>query len=60
MSITEVKKIIAEKLGWHVCDVFFLCTDMNMFAYYLVYKNHRIRCVVAIDQLNGCVNAVWK
>lgn len=57
MAITEAKKLISEKLGWKICDVFFLCKDM--FTYYIVYKNHRIRCICAIDETNGLVSGVW-
>lgn len=60
MSITEAKKVITEKLGWNVCDVYYVCTDQDMFAYYLVYKNHRIKNLVAIDELNGMVTGIWK
>ena len=58
MSITEVKKLVAEKLGWNVTDVYYLCTDKDQFSYYLVYKNHRIRNVIALDELNGCVLSI--
>lgn len=60
MSITDAKKLITEKLGWKIQDVFFLCKDMNMFAYYIVYKNHRIKCICAVDELNGCASGVWE
>lgn len=60
MEFKEVKKVIAEKLGWNVTDVFYICTDKDSFAYYLVYKNHRIRNLVAIDTLNGCVSGIWE
>lgn len=59
MEFKEVKKLIAEKLGWNVTDIFYLCTDENKFSYYLVYKNHRIKCVAAVDELNGCVSGIW-
>ena len=59
MAITEVKQLIKGKLGWNVTDVFYLCTDKDQFSYYLVYKNHRIKCVAAIDELNGLVIGVW-
>lgn len=58
MAITEVKKLVAEKLGWNVTDVYYLCTDKDQFSYYLVYKNHRIRNVIALDELNGCVSGI--
>lgn len=59
MAITEVKKLISEKLNWSVQDIFYLCTDKDQFSYYLVYKNHRIKCVAAIDDLNNCVSGIW-
>lgn len=59
MAITEVKKLISEKLNWSVQDIFYLCTDKDQFSYYLVYKNHRIKAVCAIDELNGLVSGVW-
>lgn len=37
MAITEVKKLVAEKLVWNVTDVYYLCTDKDPFTskYYL-------------------------
>ena len=59
MEFREVKSLLTEKVGWSVQDIFYLCTDKDQFSYYLVYKNHRIKCVAAIDELNGCVNGIW-
>ena len=59
MAITDVKELIKGKLGWNITDIFYLCTDENKFSYYLVYKNHRIKCVAAVDELNGCVSGIW-
>lgn len=59
MSITAAKNLIKEKLGWNVTDVYYLTTDKDQFSYYLVYKNHRIRNVIALDELNGLVSGVW-
>ena len=59
MAITEVKKLISEKLGWLVRDSFYLTTDKDQFSYYIVYTNHRIRNVIALDELNGCVSGIW-
>lgn len=59
MSITAAKNLIKEKLGWNVTDVYYLTTDKDQFSYYLVYKNHRIRCICAIDEINGLVSGVW-
>mgnify|MGYP003288073891 CR=1 FL=1 len=60
MSITDAKNLITEKLGWTVQDIFYVRTDPDMFDYYLVYKNHRIKCLVAIDNLNKCVTGIWE
>lgn len=60
MDFKEVKELISEKLGWVVRDVFFLCKDANMFSYYIVYRNHRIKYICAIDELQGCVSGVWE
>lgn len=59
MAITEVKALIREKLGWNCTDIYYLTTDKDHFSYYLVYKNHRIKCVAAIDELNGLVSGIW-
>lgn len=59
MAITDVKELIKGKLGWNVTDIFYLCTDKDQFSYYIVYRNHRIRCICAIDELNGLVSGVW-
>ena len=59
MNFKDAKQLIKEKLGWNVTDVYYLCTDKDQFSYYLVYKNHRIKYVVAIDELNGCVSGIW-
>lgn len=59
MAITEAKRLIKEKLRWNVTDVYYLCTDKDQFSYYIVYRNHRIRCICALDELNGLVSGVW-
>ena len=59
MAITEAKQLIKEKLNWSCQDIFYLCTDQNQFSFYLVYKNHRIKAVCAIDELNGLVSGIW-
>lgn len=59
MAITEVKDLISEKLNWNVTDIYYICTDGDMFDYYLVYKNHRIKCLAAIDEINKCVSGIW-
>ena len=60
MSFTEAKKLITEKLGWSVQDIFYVCSDTNMFDYYLVYRNHRIKCLVSIDKITQCVSGIWE
>ena len=60
MDFKDVKKLFSEKLGWNVTDIYYLCTDKDQFSYYIVSKNHRIKCVAAIDELNGCVSGIWK
>lgn len=59
MAITEAKQLIKEKLGWNITDIYYLTTDKDQFSYYLVYKNHRIKCVAAIDELNKYVSGIW-
>ena len=59
MSITAAKNLIKEKLGWSVQDIFYLTTDKDQFSYYIVYRNHRIKAIAAIDELNGCVSGIW-
>ena len=59
MDFKEVKQLIKEKLGWNVTDIYYLTTDKEQFSYYLIYKNHRIKCVAAVDELNGCVSGIW-
>lgn len=59
MEFKEVKTLISEKLGWVARDVFYICTDELLFDYYLVYKNHRIKSLVAIDKLNGLISGIW-
>ena len=59
MAITDVKELIKGKLGWNVTDIFYLCTDKDQLSYYLVYKNHRIKAVAAVDELTGCVIGIW-
>ena len=59
MEFREVKSLLTEKVGWNVTDVYYLCTDKALFTYYIVYKNHRIKCVAAIDELNGLMSGIW-
>lgn len=59
MDFKDVKKLVASKLGWNVTDIYYICTDQDLYDYYLVYKNHRIKCLVAIDKMNGCVSGIW-
>lgn len=59
MEFKEVKKLISEKLGWAVQDIYYICTDQDFYDYYIVYKNHRIKNLVAIDKINRCVSGIW-
>ena len=59
MNFKDVKNLLTDALKWKVADVYFLCTDKDQFSYYLVYKNHRIKAVAAVDELNGCVSGIW-
>ena len=59
MEFKEIKKLISEKLNWSVQDIFYLCTSKDMFSFYIVYRNHRIKAIAAIDELNGLVSGIW-
>lgn len=59
MEFKEVKELISEKLGWVVRDIYYIITDQDLFDYYLVYKNHKIKALVAIDKLNGTISGIW-
>lgn len=60
MEFKEIaKRLISEKLNWSVQNIIYLCTDLNQYSFYLVYENHRIKCVAAIDDLNECVSGIW-
>lgn len=60
MDFKEAKELISEKLGWVVRDIYYVCTDQDLMDYYLVYRNHRIKALVAIDKINGCVSGFWE
>ena len=63
MNINDVKKLVAEKLGWDATDIFYLfylTTDKDRFSYYIVSKDHYIKVIAAIDELIGCVSNIWK
>ena len=61
MALSDVKKLVAEKFGWNTADIFYLfyLTTDNQFSYYIVSKNHCIRNVIALDELNRCVSNIW-
>ena len=59
MNFKDVKSLLTDALKWNVTDVYYLCTDENKFSYYIVYRNHRIRCICAIDEINGLVSGIW-
>ena len=63
MTISDAKKLVAEKLGWNATDMFhlfYLTTDKDQFSYYIVSKNHCIKAIAAIDELIECVSNIWK
>lgn len=64
MTKSDIKNIVAERLGWSTTDIFYLfylTTDKDQpFDYYLVYKNHCIEAVAVIDSLNRRVVNIWK
>lgn len=63
MNINDVKKLVAEKLGWDATDIFYLfylTTDKDQLSYYIVSKNHCIEAITVIDSLNRCVSKIWK
>lgn len=59
MNFKDVKGLLTDALKWNVTDVYYLTTDQNQFSYYIVYRNHRIKAVCAIDELNGLVSGIW-
>ena len=64
MTKSDIKNIVAERLGWGTTDIFYLfylTTDKDQpFDYYLVYQNHCIKAVAVIDSLNRRVVNIWK
>ena len=63
MTKSDIKNIVADKLSWSKTDIFYLfylTTDKDQLSYYLVYKNHCIKCVAVIDSLNRRVVSIWK
>lgn len=59
----DIKKLVAEKLGWNTIDMFYLfylTTDKDRLSYYIVSKNHCIKAVAVIDELNRCVSNILK
>ena len=62
MAMSDVKELVAEKLGWNtdIFYLFYLTTDKDQLSYYIVSKDHCIKTVCVIDELNGCVSNIWK
>ena len=64
MTKSDVKKLVADRLGWSKTDkiyLFYLTTDkVQPFDYYIVYKNHRIEAIAILDSLNRRVVNIWK
>ena len=64
MTKSDVKKLVAERLGWSKTDIFYLfylTTDKDQpFDYYIVSKGHCIVAVAVIDSLNRRVVNIWK
>ena len=63
MNINDIKKLVAEKLGWDTTSIFYLfylTTDKDQFSYYIVSKNHCIEAIAVIDGLNRRVSNIWK
>ena len=63
MTKSDVKKLVADKLGWSKTDIFYLfylTTDNQSFDYYIVSKSHCIMAIAVIDSLNRRVVNIWK
>lgn len=64
MTKSDVKKLVADKLGWSKTDIFYLfylTTDKDQsFDYYIVSKSHCIMAIAVIDSLNRRVVNIWK
>ena len=64
MTKSDVKKLVAEKLGWDATSIFYLfylTTDKDQpFDYYIVSKGHHIEAIAVIDNLNRRVVNIWK
>lgn len=63
MAMSDVKELVAEKLGWNATDIFYLfylTTDKDQLSYYIVSKDHCIKAIAVIDRLNRCVSNIWK
>lgn len=62
MTMSDIKELVAEKLGWNATDIylFYLTTDKDQLSYYIVSKDHCIKAIAVIDRLNRCVSNIWK
>lgn len=59
MKISEAKQLISNVINEPVYDLFYICTDRDLFDYYIVYNNKHIKFVVSIDPLTKCVSGIW-
>lgn len=64
MTKSDVKKLVAERLGWSTTDIFYLfylTTDKDQpLDYYIVSKKHNLEAIAVIDSLNRRVVNIWK
>lgn len=64
MTKSDIKNIVAERLGWSKTDIFYLfylTTDKDQpLDYYIVSKSHCIEAIAVIDSLNRRVVNIWK
>ena len=64
MTKSDVKRLVAERLGWSTTDIFYLfylttAKDQPL-DYYIVSKKHTIEAIAVIDSLNRRVVNIWK
>lgn len=64
MTKSDVKRLVADRLGWSKTDIFYLFyltadKDQSL-DYYIVSKSHCIEAVAVIDSLNRRVVNIWK
>lgn len=59
MKISDAKQLISKAINEPVYDIFYICQDKNLFDYYIIYNNKRVKYVVSIDPLTKCVSGIW-